>query len=69
MNTESEFRKFFEIERITQWIRDNDFKRTAFQLPDGFLQHAYRLSSTVEAECNGAKMYILADTSYRRFVL
>jgi diphthamide synthase subunit DPH2 len=69
LKSDENLESFFEIERIVKWIADNGFKRTALQLPDGFLAYAYRLSSTIEGKCKDTKIYILADTSYRRFVL
>ena len=59
-----EFEDFFEIERVVKWIKDNSFKRVALQLPDNFLASAFPLSRRVEKE-SGAKIYVLADTSYR----
>ena len=68
LDSDSTFREFFEVDRLVAWIRDNAFLRTALQLPDGLLKYAYRMSTTLEAECSNVKIYILADTSYRRFV-
>ncbi|VDL85959.1 unnamed protein product [Nippostrongylus brasiliensis] len=57
--------KFFNVSETVQWIKDNRYTRVALQLPDHFLRNAARLARIIESE-TGAKVFILADTSYRR---
>lgn len=61
----SEFLDFFEVPRIISWIKENGFQRVALQLPDSYLTYALPLALKLEKE-SGSKIYILADTSYRR---
>uniref|UniRef100_A0A914YAK1 Diphthamide biosynthesis protein 2 n=1 Tax=Panagrolaimus superbus TaxID=310955 RepID=A0A914YAK1_9BILA len=64
----SEFDDFFEISRVIAWIKENRYQRVALQLPDNLLSYAFPLSRRIEKE-SGSKIYILADTSYRRYAL
>lgn len=69
LNVESnEFNAFFEIEKVSDWIIKNGFKKVALQLPDLFLEYALSLSLVLEKKTE-SKIYILADTSYRRLVV
>ncbi|KAH7720310.1 diphthamide biosynthesis protein 2 [Aphelenchoides avenae] len=64
LSSPAELREFFEVDRTLAWIRENDYKRVALQLPDAYLKHAFELAQLLEDE-SGARQYILADTSYR----
>ncbi|KAK6047679.1 hypothetical protein COOONC_14818 [Cooperia oncophora] len=57
--------EFFHIEDTVRWIQDNGYKRVALQLPDHFLGRAARIAQTIEEKA-AVKVFILADTSYRR---
>ncbi|VDO22870.1 unnamed protein product [Heligmosomoides polygyrus] len=57
--------EFFHIDETVRWIRENNYKRVALQLPDHFLVRAARIAQLIEAKAE-AKIFILADTSYRR---
>lgn len=60
--------EFFHIDETVRWIRENNYKRVALQLPDHFLVRAARIAQLIEAKAE-AKIFILADTSYRRQVM
>ncbi|CAD5216742.1 unnamed protein product [Bursaphelenchus xylophilus] len=55
---------FFENQKAIEWIKRGSFQRVALQLPDSLLKYAYEVATDIE-EKSGAKIYILADTSYR----
>ncbi|KAJ1357480.1 hypothetical protein KIN20_015641 [Parelaphostrongylus tenuis] len=57
--------EFFHIDKTVEWIRDNNYKRVALQLPDHFLARARRIAELIESKTD-AKLFVLADTSYRR---
>uniref|UniRef100_A0A7E4VTG7 2-(3-amino-3-carboxypropyl)histidine synthase subunit 2 n=1 Tax=Panagrellus redivivus TaxID=6233 RepID=A0A7E4VTG7_PANRE len=59
------FSDFFEISKITAWIREHSFTRVALQLPDDFLRYTVPLVTQLEDALEGVKTFILADTSYR----
>ncbi|PIO62113.1 hypothetical protein TELCIR_16344 [Teladorsagia circumcincta] len=65
--TDEKLNVFFHIEDTVRWIQENGYKRVALQLPDHFLVRAARIAQTVESKAN-VKVFILADTSYRRFI-
>ncbi|KJH49179.1 diphthamide biosynthesis protein 2 [Dictyocaulus viviparus] len=54
----------FYIEETVKWIHHNNYKRVALQLPDHFLSRALRIVRLIESRTD-AKIFVLADTSYR----
>ncbi|VDK66919.1 unnamed protein product [Onchocerca ochengi] len=59
-------KRFFNIDSTVSWINNNGYRRVALQFPDYFLSLSADIATLLEKECNGnAKMYILADTTYR----
>uniref|UniRef100_A0A914ZNC6 2-(3-amino-3-carboxypropyl)histidine synthase subunit 2 n=1 Tax=Parascaris univalens TaxID=6257 RepID=A0A914ZNC6_PARUN len=59
-----EFVEFFEIDTTISKIIDGGYKRVALQFPDHFLRFAGSIAERIERESE-AKIFILADTSYR----
>lgn len=65
----TKLRKFFDIDSTISWINDHGYCRVALQFPDYLLSVSSNISSLLEKECNGdVKSYVLADTTYRRYV-
>jgi diphthamide biosynthesis protein 2 len=56
---------FFEIERCIRWVNENSFERVAMQFPDDLLKYSYEITSIIERKSR-AKIFILADTSYKK---
>ncbi|CEO97158.1 unnamed protein product (mitochondrion) [Plasmodiophora brassicae] len=61
----NEFRAFFELDAVSQFIRDNGCRRVALQFPDSLLWAASRVSSVLSSipdhEC---QVFTLADSSF-----
>ncbi|CAF0833419.1 unnamed protein product [Brachionus calyciflorus] len=55
---------YFEIDRTTKWILDNNFKRVALQFPDELLHSSVKVYSKLQLNCSECSFFILADTSY-----
>ena len=56
----------YEIERTIKLLKQGDFKTVALQFPDDILHDAAQVSRRLQGGLDGAKTYILADTSYGR---
>jgi diphthamide biosynthesis protein 2 len=54
---------YYELDRCVQFVEAGEFKKVALQFPDDLLADSTSLASILEQK-TGAKMYILADTSY-----
>ena len=68
MNSDQDIFHFYELSRINDWIIGNDYKRIALQFPQDDLDIAPKIQEELERRLgNAQKLYILADTSYRRF--
>lgn len=66
----TKLRTFFDIDSTVSWINNHGYRRVALQFPDSLLSLSSNIATLLEKECNGnAKTYILADTTYRRYVL
>uniref|UniRef100_A0A0N4ZS82 2-(3-amino-3-carboxypropyl)histidine synthase subunit 2 n=1 Tax=Parastrongyloides trichosuri TaxID=131310 RepID=A0A0N4ZS82_PARTI len=61
----NDIKNFFEIDKCIKWIVQNNFKRISLQFPDSYLCFASFVVQEIEKEIKDAKLYILADTSYR----
>ena len=59
--------EIYEIERTVQLLNDGGFRLIALQFPDDLLHDAAEVSRRLQLGVEGAKMYILADTSYGRY--
>ncbi|KFH47345.1 Diphthamide biosynthesis protein-like protein [Hapsidospora chrysogenum ATCC 11550] len=57
-------RSVYEIPRTVSELRAGGWKRIALQFPDDMLPDAPRVSGALGAEVTGAKLFVLADTSY-----
>ena len=55
--------EYFELEKVSKYILENDFKKVCLQFPDNLLPHAVQVSEYLSLKC-ARKVYILADTSY-----
>ena len=58
----------FELSSIEEWVEANDYKRIALQFPRDLLPYAPEILLELEKRSVDRQFYILADTSYRRFV-
>jgi diphthamide biosynthesis protein 2 len=58
----------YEIERTVQLLREGGFRQIALQFPDDLLHDAAEVSRRLQQGVEGAKTYILADTSYGRYL-
>lgn len=59
--------KYFELEKCLNWIISNNFQKVALQFPDFYLQNSFEIAEYLEKNSK-AKIYILGDTSYGRFI-
>lgn len=66
--TEQNLIKFFELERILQWVKLTCSKIIALQLPDRYLKYSFEISEYLKNHSEN-EYYVLADTSFRRLVL
>ncbi|KAM9324633.1 2-(3-amino-3-carboxypropyl)histidine synthase subunit 2 [Gastrophryne carolinensis] len=55
--------EIYDIQRTVCFIKERGFKKVALQFPDDLLVDSVAISRSLE-EATGAKMFILADTSY-----
>lgn len=60
--------EIYEIERTIQLLREGEFRTIALQFPDDLLHDAAQVSRLLQNGLEGVKTFILADTSYGRFV-
>lgn len=66
----TKLRVFFEIDSTASWINNHGYSRVALQFPDYLLSLSAQIAAVLEKECDGnAKTYILADTTYRRYIM
>jgi diphthamide biosynthesis protein 2 len=56
----------YEIDRTIRLLGEGNFKSIALQFPDDLLHDASTISQRLQDALEGAKVYILADTSYGR---
>jgi len=61
---ETDFEEIYEIERTIKLLKEGGFKTIALQFPDDLLHDAAKMSRRLQNGVDGAKTYILADTSY-----
>uniref|UniRef100_A0A0R3RZD4 2-(3-amino-3-carboxypropyl)histidine synthase subunit 2 n=1 Tax=Elaeophora elaphi TaxID=1147741 RepID=A0A0R3RZD4_9BILA len=62
----TKLRKFFDVDSTLLWINSNGYRRVALQFPDYILFISAEIATLLENGCNGnAKIYVLADTTYR----
>lgn len=59
----------YEIERTVKLLKQGNFKTIALQFPDDILHDAAEVSRRIQDRIKDVKTYILADTSYGRYVL
>jgi len=57
----------YEIQRTKKLIEEGGFKTVALQFPDDILHDAAQVSKRLQG-LDGVKTYILADTSYGRYI-
>lgn len=62
--TEQNLIKFFELERILQWVKLTCSKIIALQLPDRYLKYSFEISEYLKNHSE-SEYYVLADTSFR----
>ncbi|XP_054837855.1 2-(3-amino-3-carboxypropyl)histidine synthase subunit 2 isoform X2 [Eublepharis macularius] len=55
--------EYYELDRATSFIVNNNFTKVALQFPDELLSDSATVAAKME-ETTGSKMYILGDTSY-----
>jgi diphthamide biosynthesis protein 2 len=60
--------QFYEIERTKKLIQNGGFKNLALQFPDELLHDAAEVVSQLQ-QLEGVKTFILADTSYGRYLI
>jgi len=58
----------YEIERTVNLLKEGNFKTIALQFPDDILHDVAEVSKQLQSRLDGVKTYILADTSYGRYV-
>lgn len=58
---------YFELEKCLNWINVNNFKKVALQFPDFYLKNSFEIAQYLE-ENSKAKIYIIGDTSYGRYL-
>jgi hypothetical protein len=59
----------YEIDRTIRLLKEGNFKLIALQFPDDILHDAATVSKKIQDALEGAKLYILADTSYGRYII
>lgn len=65
--TEIPLEEVYEIERTIRLLKQGGFRQIALQFPDDLLHDAAEVSRRLQQGVEGAKRYILADTSYGRY--
>ncbi|XP_048353305.1 2-(3-amino-3-carboxypropyl)histidine synthase subunit 2 [Sphaerodactylus townsendi] len=55
--------EYYELDRTTAFVLDNNFTKVALQFPDELLSDSATIAAKME-ETTGSRMYILGDTSY-----
>ncbi|ODM98356.1 Diphthamide biosynthesis protein 2 [Orchesella cincta] len=53
----------FELEKCTNWVKENDFQRICLQFPDEYLTYSPKIVEYL-SEQTGKRFYILADSTY-----
>ncbi|CAL8103254.1 unnamed protein product [Orchesella dallaii] len=61
--TEDMLESVFELEKCTNWVKENDFQRICLQFPDEYLTHSPKIVEYMSA-ITGKRYYILADSTY-----
>lgn len=62
--TNDALRSVYEISRTVSELRAGSWRRIALQFPDDMLSDAPRVAEALGGEVEGAKIFVLADTSY-----
>ncbi|XP_018329150.1 2-(3-amino-3-carboxypropyl)histidine synthase subunit 2-like [Agrilus planipennis] len=59
-----EIESVYDIEKCTNWIKENNFKNVCLQFPDFLLPDSVQISILLESLLGGQRVYIMADTAY-----